>query len=434
MKTLGIGLLGCGTVGRQVALDLRDQADFLAGQAGACFELKRVAVRDLSVDRGLSFKEGVLTDDPMSVVTADDVDIVVELIGGVSLAYDLVVAALSAGKSVVTANKALLAERGQELFALASEKGADLFFEASVAGAIPIIKALRESLAGNRVKQMVGILNGTCNYILTRMEDENGDFDPILKDAMDQGYAEADPSLDIDGDDTAHKAMILTALAFNRFFDQSDLVVDGIRGMSLSDLQYAAELGYRIKLIGVIREEDGEVELRVHPALVPHERMLASVSGSFNAVMVDGHLSDTTVFYGRGAGGGPTASAVLGDLIDAGRNVVTGAAGRIPAIDGSGAVSLRAAADVRVRYYLRMELMDKPGVFSRISDCLGRHGISISSLLQKDAQVNTFVPAIVMTHTATEGAFREALQEIRDMDIVGEEIVSIRVEDFGEEL
>ncbi len=433
MKTVGIGILGCGTVGSGVAQELQERSSLLAERAGMVLELRRVAVRDLSRSRDVSFEEGVLTDDPRSVVADPSVDIVIELIGGVDLARELVLMALTAGKSVVTANKALLAEHGKELFAVAAENNADLFFEASVAGAVPIIKALREGLAGNQIQRIVGILNGTCNYILTCMEDGGTEFDVALKDAMEMGYAEADPSLDIDGGDTAHKALILAALAYNRFFDQSDIVVDGIRGIALDDLQYAAELGYRIKLLGVILQDGDQIAVRIHPALVPHGRMLASVTGSYNAVMVDGHLSGTTVFHGRGAGREPTTSAVLADVVDVVRNLSSGATGRLPVVDGTADhLSLRPIEDMRVRYYLRMELLDEPGVFAKISECLGSHGISISSVLQKSSVVDGFVPAIIMTHVAPEGAFCAALEELRPMDAVGDEVVSIRVEEFEE--
>ena len=431
MKEVGIGILGFGTVGAGVVEGLQKHSDLLAERTGLRLVIRKIADIDLDRDRGVAVDRSLLTTDAAAVVDDPSVDVVVELIGGTRVAKELMLRALALGKPVVTANKALLAECGDEVYAAAGQNGADLLFEASVGGGIPIIRALREGLSGNRILQICGILNGTCNYILTRMEHERLPFDQVLAEAQQAGYAEAEPALDIDGLDTAHKTVVLASQAFGRSVQMSDVQVEGIRGIDSLDIEYAAELGYRIKLLAVIKEDAGEIEVRVHPALIPCSHMLASVSGVFNAVLVTGDVVGETLYYGRGAGREPTASAVIGDIADAARNRASGTPNRIPAFVALKDVpTIRAADKIRTRYYMRLSLKDAPGMFGRVANILGHHGISIASVVQKEVRSGAYVPVVMLTHAAGEGAFRAALNEIDALDEVGAPTVRFRIEDF----
>ncbi|MBM4142198.1 MAG: homoserine dehydrogenase [Lentisphaerae bacterium] len=429
MREVGIGLLGFGTVGGGVVAGLRRNADLLARRLGARPVIRRIADLDLERDRGVPVDRGLLTRDAAAVVRDPATEIVVELIGGTGAAWELVRMALEQGKPVVTANKALLAERGAELFALAARTGTGVHFEASVGGGIPIVRALRDGLVGDRVDGIVGILNGTCNYILTRMEAEHMSFDQALAEARREGYAEADPSLDIDGVDTAHKAVILASLAYGGCVPMQAVRVAGIRGLDRTDIEYGADLGYRVKLLAVIRRAGEEAEIGVHPALVPTDHVLASVSGVFNAVSVDSDMAGRTLYYGRGAGREPTASAVIGDIADVVREVTAGGPARPAAIGGGAAIRVKAAGEIVARYYMRLSLLDKPGVFGRIATVLGRHEISIASVLQKEVRVGEYVPVVAVTHAARERQFDAALREIDGLDIVGAPTVRIRIEE-----
>ena len=328
MKEIGIGLLGFGTVGAGVVEGLQKNGDLIARRIGAKLVLRQIADIDLDRDRGVKIDRSLLTRDAESVIQNPSVDVVIELIGGMGIARDLILKALSFGKPVVTANKALLAEKGEEIYRAAAEQGAAVYCEASVGGGIPIIKALREGLVANHIQSIYGILNGTCNYILTRMEQEKLPFDQVLKAAQAAGYAEAEPSLDIDGIDTAHKAVILASLAYGFPVPMKSVHVEGIRGLDPADIANAAELGYRIKLLGVIKRVGKEIEVRIHPTLVPHRHMLASVDGVFNAIWVSGDVVGDTLYYGRGAGRAATSSAVLSDLADVARDLQSGLKGR----------------------------------------------------------------------------------------------------------
>lgn len=431
MNEIGIGLLGFGTVGAGVVEALQRNGDLLTQRAGVRLVVRKIADLDLTRDRGVQVDPAILTSDAAAAIADPSVHVVVELIGGVGLARQLTLQALALGKPVITANKALLAEHGEELFRAAAEHGTDLFFEASVGGGIPIIRALREGLPINRMDGLVGILNGTCNYILTRMEKEGLPFDQVLSEAQAAGYAEAEPSLDIDGLDTAHKAVVLATQAYGRTVSMDEVHVEGIRGMDPVDIQYAAELGYRIKLLAVIKQSDKGLDLRVHPALVPHDHLLASVHGVFNAVMIEGDLVGDTLYYGRGAGRLPTASAVVGDLVDAARNLTLGCAGRVPAfVSLSPAPQIQPAETVETRYYMRMSLKDEPGVFGRVAQILGRHHISLASVVQKEKSKGAHVPVVMLTHQATEGRFRAALKELDALAEVGAPTLRYRMEDF----
>jgi homoserine dehydrogenase len=431
-REIGIGLLGFGTIGAGVVKILQENGGLIESRTGLKLVLRRAADLDLERDRGVALAPGLLTRDAAAVVAAPDVDVVVELIGGLGAARTLIAQALQLGKPVVTANKALLAEHGEEIFRLAETHQTNLFFEASVGGGIPLIRSLREGLVANRIRRIYGILNGTCNYILTRMEQERASFDRALKDAQKAGYAEAEPSLDIDGIDTAHKAVILASLAYGFHIPMPAVTVEGIRGVEALDIRYAGELGYRIKLLGVIKEIGGEVEIRVHPTLVAAQHILSSVHGVFNAVLIEGDGVGDVLCYGQGAGRDPTASAVLSDIVEAARDLMARTPRRAPGFVGHNpAGRIREIAASEVRYYLRLTLLDKPGVFGQIGAVLGRHGLSIASLLQKEIQAGKQVPVIIITHQAREQAFRSALDEIDAMtNIVGAKTVRYRIEDF----
>ena len=357
------------------------------------------------------------------------VDIVVELIGGTGIAKKVILAAIQAGKAVVTANKKLLAEYGAEIFGQAAEKGVDIYFGASVGGGIPVIRVLREGLVGNAIQSIHGILNGTCNYILTRMENEGLPFDEVLADAQRLGYAEADPSLDIDGFDTAHKALILAALSYGVQFPLDSILVEGIRGLDGRDVRYAAELGYKIKLLATVAREESGVKVFVAPTLVPKAHMLASVSGVFNAAMIRSDMADDTLYYGRGAGRRPTANTVVGDIADIARNLAAGEVRHKNVIPKTGEpMPLMAASDMRNAFYIRLAVDDRPGSLGRITTALGGHGVSIAAALQKQGDEKPgAVPVVVLTHLAREADIREALDEIRASGVVTETPVFYRI-------
>ncbi len=429
MKEIGLGLLGFGTVGAGVVRGLQQNGELIASRLGVKLVLRRIADLDLESDRGVAVDEGILSTDARAVIDDPEVDVVIELVGGTGVAKEFVLRALEQGKPVVTANKALLADFGTEIFDLARERKTDIYFGASVGGGIPIIRALREGLSANRIRTIHGILNGTCNYILTEMERAGVPFDECLADAQAKGYAEAEPSLDIDGFDTAHKAVILASLAYGGTVPMDAVHVEGIRGLSDLDIGYARDLGYRVKLLAVIGERDGAVEIRVHPSLVPLDSMLGSVSGVFNAVLVNGDMTGDTLYYGRGAGADPTASTVLGDVVDVVRNLESGSAHRIAAIPESGdEIRIRPMSEIRTRYYLRFCLKDEPDVLSQISHALGKHQISVAAAMQKDEPDDNHVPVVFMTHEAVEEEVDAALKEIAALDCVSGEPVRLRIE------
>ena len=431
MKAIGIGLLGFGTVGAGVVAGLQRRQDLLAHRLGAEIRLRRIADVDLVRDRGVIVDRALLTTAAREVIGDPAVQIVVELIGGSGVARDLTLAALRARKPVVTANKKLLAEHGEEIFGAAEQAGVDLYFGASVGGGMPIIRVLREGLIGNEVRRILGILNGTCNYILTRMERDALTFDAALRGAQEAGYAEADPSLDVDGIDTAHKAAILASLAYGFHVPMAAIPVEGIRGLAALDVQYARELGYRIKLLAVITRDEAGVAVRVHPALVPLDHMLASVNQVFNAVMVQSDPAGDTLYYGRGAGRDPTASTVIGDIADVARNLISGRARYRRGVSLTGQpLPLQPLSALRSRYYFRLMVLDKPGSLGCFTGILGRHGVSISAVTQRDVpQQGGFVPVVVLSHTAHEAEVDAALAEIHAAGIVGERPVKLRMLD-----
>ena len=442
MQQVNIGLVGGGTVGGGVLSGLQHNGQLLASRLGLSLKVARVAVRDVRKPRPVPLPTGVITSDWREVVNDPSVHIVTELMGGTTIAKQVVLSALRRGKPVVTANKALLSSHGEELFAEAARSGTNLYYEASVAGGIPIIKVLRESLVGNRVQRIAGIVNGTCNYILTRMKLESARFEDVLKDAQRLGYAEAEPSLDVDGHDAAHKIGILASLAHGFWVQPEQIHVEGIRHIDPLDIQFAGQLGYTIKLLGIVREgpEAGKskrrtasrprpIQVSVYPALVPNSHVLASVNHAFNAVAVRGDVVGDTLFYGRGAGADATASSVLSDLADAALDLKNGSHRRVPpfvAHDGHATVS--PIEDLVSRYYVRLSVLDRPGVFARIANILARAGIGISSIIQPEGHVGEAVPVILMIHDAPNAAMRRALEQIGRLPAVRSTPAMIRVE------
>jgi homoserine dehydrogenase len=432
MKKIGVGILGFGTVGAGVADGLLKHRDVMAKRLGVDIELKKISDLDITTDRGIAVPAGVLTTDSAAVIADPEIQIVVETIGGTGIAKKLVLDALNAKKCVVTANKKLLAEFGKEIFDTAAQNGVDIYFGASVGGGIPIIRVVREALASNEIESIHGILNGTCNYILTRMEREGAPFDVVLKDAQRLGYAEANPSLDIDGFDTAHKACILTALAYGFQPTLDQVQVEGIRNLDGIDVKYAADFGYRIKLLAVVAKDGDEVEVGVHPTLIPFSHMLANVNDAFNAAMVKGDMSDYTMYYGRGAGRAPTASTVVGDIGDIARNLAHGETRYARGVPNyaEGKLKLRAAGDIVSKFYVRFQVADKPGAFGTIATILGSHGVSISAATQKGAAESGaagHVPVVALTHEAKARDLEAALAEIKASGVVAGDPVKLRV-------
>ena len=430
MKEIKVGIIGFGTVGAGVAANILANSDVIASRAGVKLVLAKVADLDITTDRGVRIPEGVLTTDAAEAIR--EADIVVELVGGTTVAKKFILDAIRAGKPVVTANKALLALHGEEIFSAAEAAGVDVYYEASVAGGIPIIKALREGLVSNRIHRIYGIMNGTCNYILTRMENEGADFNTVLADAQKLGYAEANPSLDIDGFDTAHKTAILAALAFGEWFGLDPVHVEGIRDLELADLRYAEELGYRIKLLAVIKETDGDVQMSVRPTLIPRNTLLANISDVFNGVLVEGDTVGQTLFYGRGAGRNATASAVVADLTDVAINLAIGSGRRTPAFrPGKLFRRVLAMEESSSRFYLRLQVRDCPGVIASIAQILADKSISISSLIQHERrEADGTVALVILTHSAPEKSLRAALAELATLSINQSPVKLMRIEDI----
>jgi homoserine dehydrogenase len=418
-------LLGCGNVGSALVRLIQDHADVIEARSGVPLEVARVAVRDVKKDRGLALPIRCFTDDAESVVTDPDIDIVVEVIGGIEPARSLIVSALMAGKPVVTANKELLATHGRALFETAEGAGVDLLFEASVAGGIPLMRPLRESLAGDRIRRVMGIVNGTTNYILTRMADGGDSFEDALADAQTLGYAEPDPTADVEGFDAASKAAIIASIAFGARVTSADVYREGIAAITLDDIESARDLGYVVKLLAVAEEVDGEVAVRVHPAMVPERHPLASVRDSFNAVFIEGDAVGELMLYGRGAGGGPTASAVLGDLVDAASNLVEGRKGATVGVLAP--KPIRAMDEVTSQFYLLVEVADRPGVLAAIATEFGRQGVSIRSMNQRRVAADAAHEAgetgddarlIFVTHRAREADLRATVDALQGVEAV----------------
>ncbi|MFC1856709.1 homoserine dehydrogenase [Thermodesulfobacteriota bacterium] len=436
MKEIKVGLLGCGTVGTGVAKILIENRDLIRSRVGVELNLVRVADIDLERDRGIRFSDGVLTNDAQSVVDDPDIDIILEMIGGETIAKELILRAIKNGKNVVTANKALLAGQGNEIFKAAADSGVDLAFEASVGGCMPIIKSLRESLVANHIKSMSGILNGTCNFILSKITDDGSDFASALAEAQANGFAEADPTLDVEGMDTAHKLAILTSIAYGMEINLKDIYVEGIANITPMDIAFADQFGYRIKLLAISKYLENAVEARVHPTMIPFDNLLSNVNGTLNAITVSGDAVGDILLYGHGAGMMPTASAVVSDVVDIVRNLITGAGSRVPLLsyqtDKIRNIPVLSVDEIFTHYYFRFSALDRPGVLSTVSGILGKYAISIKSVHQKGRKINGSVPIVMLTHLAKESDVKKALSEIVALDVVTATPVLIRIEDEEE--
>jgi homoserine dehydrogenase len=412
-----VGLLGCGNVGAALVELIRTRSDDIAARTGLALEVARVAVRSVTKERSVALPEGVLTHDAAGVVTDPGIDVVVEVIGGIEPARELTLDAIKAGKPVITANKELLANVGAELFAAADHAGVDLLFEAAVGGGIPVIRPLRESLAGERIDRVMGIVNGTTNYILTRMTEAGASYADALNEAQSLGYAERDPTADVEGYDAAAKAAIIASIAFGVRVVAGDVTNEGIAHITRADIDYAAKMGYVIKLLAIAEQRDGpeggEVGVRVHPAMVPAEHPLASVRDSFNAVFVEGAAVGDLMFYGRGAGGFPTASAVLGDLIDAAVNRARGSHASIGVL---GKARIRPIDEVETAYYLNIDVFDRPGVLAAVAGVFGAHGVSIRSMEQEG--LGDEARLVFITHIAREAAMQATVRDLHHLDAV----------------
>ncbi len=430
-KSINVGIIGFGTVGTGTARILLENAGVITRRLGAPVVLKAISDLDIKRDRGINLGQTKLTTSAQELISDPDIDIIVELIGGYKPAKEFMLAAIGNRKHVVTANKALLAVHGEEIYAAAGKAGVTLGYEASVAGGIPILAAIRSGLAANNIKSIYGIVNGTCNYILTLMTNAGRKFEEVLKEAQAKGYAEADPTFDIEGIDSAHKLAVLTMLAYGTPVKFDDIYTEGISKITPLDIDFARELGYKIKLLAITKMADGEVEARVHPTMLPEDYPIATVDGVFNALSVVGDAVGSTMFYGRGAGDMPTGSAVVSDIVDIGRDILAGCSNRSPvaAFRDRAKLRIRKMEDITSCYYLRFSAMDQPGVLSRISGVLGKNNISISSVIQKGRGGAAAVPLVMMSHDAVERDVRKALAEIDTMDCVAGRTVVIRVEE-----
>ncbi len=444
MKPIQVGLLGIGTVGSGVFNVLQRNQDEISRRAGRGIEIAMVA--DLDVERAKSVvgSKVQVVNDARAVIANPDIDIVIELIGGYGVAKALVLEAIAAGKHVVTANKALLAVHGTEIFAAASAKGVMVAFEAAVAGGIPIIKALREGLTANRIQWIAGIINGTTNFILSEMRDKGLDFEVVLKEAQRLGYAEADPTFDIEGVDAAHKATIMSAIAFGIPVQFDKAYVEGITKLGAADIKYAEQLGYRIKLLGITKRAEKGIELRVHPSLVPSKRLIANVEGAMNAVVVQGDAVGTTLYYGKGAGSEPTASAVIADLVDIARLHTADPEHRVPHLafqphtltDAMGALPVLPMSEVVTSYYLRLRVADQAGVLAKVTGLLAEAGVSIDAVLQREAdevggEGSTQTDLIILTHDTREGTMDAVIAQMQALPTVLAPITRIRKEELN---
>jgi len=424
--------VGCGTVGGGVLKILAGQTPFFNTTLNLPIVLKRVADIDPSRFDAYPVGGAIRSKNADDIIADDDIRIVIELVGGTTFARDLVLRALHAGKHVITANKKLIAECGPDIFETAEKNGVSVYFEASVGGGIPIIKSLREAMIGNDIRSIKAIINGTCNYILTRMERENLAFDAALREAQNAGYAEADPALDVGGGDSGHKTAIMASLIKGGYVPFENVPIEGITDISAEDIAFAKELGYRIKLLGIIKESaGGGLDVRVHPAMLHTDHILASVANEFNAVLLEGDAVGQILLYGKGAGQMPTASAVISDLVDVVRNIESGLPQRIPMgfYSRSRTIALRPLDEVITRYYLRFTVEDKPRVLAPIAAALGDQGISIASVLQREVASHDRVPVIILTHAAREQGLRRAIARIESMDFVRDKTRVIRIEE-----
>ncbi|MGH8447596.1 MAG: homoserine dehydrogenase [Solimonas sp.] len=433
-QPIRVGIIGLGTVGQGVVRLLTNNADEIARRVGRPLRVTHASVRDAGRARDCDLTGVTLVSDPMQIAAEADVDVVIELIGGISPARELIEAAVKRGKPVVTANKALLAEDGNRVFAAARAAGVSIAFEAAVAGGIPVIKAIREGLAGNRIERLAGIINGTCNYIVTQMQEKGQSFADALRDAQKLGYAEADPTFDIEGLDAAHKLTILASIAFGMPLDAKSVAVEGITKVTPQDIQIAQVFGYRIKLLGIAKRTEAGVELRVHPTLIPETTLLAKVDGVLNSVLVRGNAVGEVGFYGRGAGGDATASAVVADLVDLARSLGADPRHAVPSLafqpDAVRSLPVVPLRDVESAFYLRLKVADEPGVLSQLTAILASHDISVEAILQREPHGHEDANVALITSVVPQHRFDHALAEMRGLPFVREDAACFRVEKF----
>lgn len=433
MKNISIGLIGLGNIGTGVVKLLKQNEKLIAQKLGAKLILKKIADIDITSPRGVKIPKNLLTTDAREILNDPEISIVIELMGGYEPARTFVLAAIKNGKHVVTANKAMLATYGNDIFPAAQKKGVDIGFEASVGGTIPIIKTLKESLVANKINSIVGIMNGTCNFILTKMTDEGKAFDVVLKEAQQLGFAEADPTFDIEGIDTSHKMAIVLSLAYGKKVQLKDIYLEGITKISSEDIAFAKELGYRIKLLAIGRLRGNAVEARIHPTMIASGHLLANVNRNYNAFHLVGDASGPVFLFGQGAGMMPTASAVFSDILDSARNVMKGISGRVPLRSitetGMKKIQLIPMDNIETKYYFRFTVVDRPGVLSKISGILGDHNISLETVIQKASKEAGAVPIVMTTYKAKEKDVRQALTKIDRLDIVRDKTILIRIED-----
>lgn len=428
-KTIKIGLIGWGTVGGGLLKILKNNASLIEERLGGRLEIKAIADRDITTPRSVKVDRKLLTTDVESLICDPEIEAIVELIGGKEPARTYILKAIQAGKHIVTANKALLSECGEEIFAAARKRKVDVYFEGSVGGGMPIIKLLKEGLVANRIQAILGIINGTANYILSRMSSEGKDFQEVLSEAKKLGYAESNPAMDIEGTDSAHKLAILASLSFGTRVKLNDVYVEGITGITSADIRYAEEVGYSIKLLAIAKENEGKIEVRVHPTLLPRDHLLASVNGVFNACFLTGDAVGNILIYGRGAGDMAAGSAVAADLVDLANRLLWGTPRLVPRLASrSGDKKIKPMEETVCRYYLRFSVLDRPGVLAGIASILGEKDISIVSVIQKERREGDTVPIIIMTNEAKEENVQAALKRIDQLPVVKAGTMLIRVE------
>ncbi|MEI8173065.1 MAG: homoserine dehydrogenase [Deltaproteobacteria bacterium] len=433
MNEISLGLIGFGTIGAGVVRLLQNNNELIEKRLGARLTIKKIADIDIATPRPVTVSKDLLTTDANAILNDPDISIVIELIGGYEPAKSFILEAMRKKKHVITANKAMLATYGNEIFRVAEEEGVDIGFEASVGGTIPIIRTLKESLVANRIKSIYGIMNGTSNYILSKMTDEGKSFDVVLREAQVLGFAEADPSFDIEGIDTAHKLAITLSLAYGQKVKLDDIYREGISKIGEQDIAFARELGYRIKLLAIAIEREAVIEARIHPTMIPFDHLLSNVNGNFNAFQLIGDASGSVFLYGQGAGMMPTASAVVSDLVDISRNYLKNISGRVPARSLRESIirdiKLMSFDDIVTNYYFRFSALDRPGVLSKISGILGQNNISIATVIQKGRKQAGAVPIVMTTYKSIEKDVQSALKEIDQLDIVQGKTILIRIED-----
>ena len=433
MRKISVGIIGFGTIGSGVVKILQDNSDIIKKRLGVIVEVAKIADLDITTDRGIKVNPKILTTDAQEVINHPEVNVIVELIGGYEPARSLILQAINAGKHVVTANKALLAKHGSEIFSIGEDQQVSIGFEAAVGGAIPIIRAIRESFVANKIYSIEGIVNGTANYILSKMSDEHCSFDLALKEAQEKGFAEADPTFDIEGIDSAHKIAILSQLAYGTSVKFEDITIQGISSVTIHDIECAREFGYRVKLLAISKFDGDFVDIRIHPAMIPQSNPMANVNGVLNAVRVCDDLMEENILIGHGAGSLPTGSAVVADIVEIARDILSGSKLRVPPQSFQNieikTIPILNIESIDSEYFLRFSVLDNPGVLSRISGILGQHSIGIQSVIQKGrCNEGRGVPLIMMTHRANEKNIQLALREIDELEVVCEKPDFIRVE------